>query len=566
MTKSWSKIVRGPTYQRRISALARRAQVLGCLLIWLCLCRGVTAQGIVPPATDNATQAAAQPVAPPEESKTLPPPRPLAQPEAANAPGAAGSSALPLAQIAPPLKYPDVQVLGIDLPTALRLADAGNPTIALAQERIREAQAGLMAARVLWLPTLQTGPAYMRHDGQLQNSRGDVFGVSKSNFFEGGGASMIFQTGDALFAPLIARRLVEAQVADARVVRHSIQLGAALAYLDLLQAYGALAINLDILGRAEYILDEARKADRRDLARSPADITRARAEVDLGRQRQIELEEQAALASARLAQLLLLQPSVDLRPADPAVLPITLVPPDVEMDTLVGTGLLNRPELAESRAFVLAALARWRQAKLTPLLPRVEVDYAAGVFGGGVNSDVSNFSGSSNGLAQAVWELRNFGLGNVAETRLRRSQYNQANYHVLEVQAQVAAEVTAAVKQARIRQRTLATAQDAVAQALETWRRLKLAAFGLATRDRLVNTLEPVIAEQALDTARTQYLTEVIEYDKAQFRLYEALGQPPIEALPQAVAQPVSVPAAPQAYTPSPQPVFQIPPPPKGKP
>ena len=196
----------------------------------------------------------------------------------------------------------------------------------------------------------------------------------------------------------------------------------------------------------------------------------------------------------------------------------------------------------------------------------MEVDYSAGVFGGGVNDDVSKFSGRSDGLAQAVWELRNFGLGNVAEARQRRSQYNQANYHVVEVQAQVAAEVTAAVNQARIRQRTLATAQDGVVQAVETWRRLKLASFGLATRDRLVNTLEPVIAEQDLDTARTQYLTEVIEYNKAQFRLYEALGQPPIEALPQAVAQPVSVPVAPQPYTPSPMPVFQIPPPPKGKP
>ena len=222
---------------------------------------------------------------------------------------------------------------------------------------MREAQAALMAARVLWVPTLQTGPAYVRHDGQLQDTTGVVFGVSKSSFFEGGGATMVFQTGDALFAPLIARRLTEAQIADARVVTHSIQLAVALAYLDLLQAYGALAINADILGRAEYILDEARKANQDQVSRSPADITRARAAVDLSRQRQIELEEPAALASARLAQLLLLQPSVQLRPADPVIVPITLVPPDAEMDTLVATGLLNRPELAESRAFVLAALA-----------------------------------------------------------------------------------------------------------------------------------------------------------------------------------------------------------------
>jgi outer membrane protein TolC len=464
------------------------------------------------------------------------------------------------------LQYPDVQVLPIDLPTALRLADAGNPTIALARERVREAEAALLAARVLWLPNLETGPAYMRHDGQLQDTSGVIFGVSKSNFFEGGGAAMVFQTGDALFAPLIARRLTEAQAAQARVVTHSIQLDVALAYLDLIQAYGALAANADTLGRAEFILQEAAKADQFQLSRTTADITRARAEVALRRQQHIDLEGQAALASARLAQLLLLQPTVDLRPADPAVVPITLVPLEADIDTLVATGLLNRPELAESRALVLAALARWRQARLTPLLPRVEVDYTTGVFGGGRNDDVSTFSGRGDGLAQAVWEFRNLGFGNLAEARLRRSQYNQANYHVLEVQAQVAAEVTAAVKQARTRQRTLEIAQAGVSDALETWRRLKLAAFGVLTREQRVNTLEPVIAEQALDVARTQYLTEVIEYNKAQFRLYEALGQPPADALPQAVATPVSVPAAPQPYTPSPMPVFPIPPAPKLKP
>jgi outer membrane protein TolC len=452
------------------------------------------------------------------------------------------------------------------LPTALQLVNASNPTIALARERVREAQAALSAARVLWLPNLQTGPAYQRHDGQTQSSHGDIFGVSKSNFFEGGGAAMTFETADALFAPLIARRLTEAQAAEARAVTHSIQLDVALAYLDLIQAYGALAVNADTLARAAYVLDEAQKTDLEGMNRTKADVTRARAEVELRRQQQIALETQAALASARLAQLLLLQPSVDLRPADPAVVPITLVPPDEEIDTLIATGLLNRPELAESRAVVAAALARWRQARVGPLLPRLEVTYFAGTFGGGINEEVSNFSGRGDGTAQAVWQLRNLGLGDVAQARLRRAQYNQANFHVLEVQAQVASEVTAAVKSARIRQRTLQSAQEAVSQALETWRRLRLAAFGILTRDRLVNTLEPITAEQALDAARNQYLIEVIEYNKAQFRLYEALGQPPLEALPGAVALPVSVPAAPQPYQPSPIPVIPIPPPGKIKP
>src|SRR5207248_9416632 len=75
------------------------------------------------------------------------------------------------------------ETLPIDLPTALRLADAANPTINLARERVREAYFLLNEAEVAWLPNLQTGPTYVRHDGQLQNAAGVVFGVSKQNLF-----------------------------------------------------------------------------------------------------------------------------------------------------------------------------------------------------------------------------------------------------------------------------------------------------------------------------------------------------------------------------------------------
>src|SRR5713226_9107010 len=74
---------------------------------------------------------------------------------------------------------PDVRVLPINLPTTLQLVDASNPTIALARERINEAYANLCQAQVLMLPSLQTGPAYLRHDGLLQNSAGLVFPTSK---------------------------------------------------------------------------------------------------------------------------------------------------------------------------------------------------------------------------------------------------------------------------------------------------------------------------------------------------------------------------------------------------
>ena len=447
---------------------------------------------------------------------------------------------------------PESQVLPIDLPTALRIVDASNPTIALARERVREAYARQRQAEALWLPNLDTGPAYVRHDGRLQNSSGLVFPVSKSNFFMGGGAALRVETADALFAPLIARRLTDAQAAAARAVSDNVQLDVALTYLDLVRVYGALAINADSLARAEEMLRRAEAASKTNLSRSTADVTRARTEYNLRQEERIDLEGQAAAVSARLAQLLLLQPTVDLRPADPAIVPIALVPATIPLDELVALGLMNRPELAESRTLVAAALARWRQARVGPFLPRLEVTYYAGTFGGGTHEEMDNFGSRGDGTVQAIWELRNLGVGDLARARERRAQYNEANFHVIEVQAQVGAEVAAAAKLARSRERALANAQTAVREAAETWRRLDAASFGLANpREKLLSTLEPLIAVQTLSQARLQYLTQVIEYNKAQFRLYTAMGQPSIQALAEAVPLAVQTPVVPPIYQPT---------------
>src|SRR5438034_8269750 len=66
----------------------------------------------------------------------------------------------------------DTQTLPIDLPTALRLVETANPTIAAARARVAAAYAQLDQANLLWLPNLQSGTTYVRHDGWAQNQRG----------------------------------------------------------------------------------------------------------------------------------------------------------------------------------------------------------------------------------------------------------------------------------------------------------------------------------------------------------------------------------------------------------
>ena len=438
----------------------------------------------------------------------------------------------------------DVQLVPIDLPYSLRMVNASNPTIAIARERVQEATARLKEARVLWIPNLWLGgnpdnatflPNFYVHRGNIQNARGDVFDTVKSNAAFSAGTGFNLSVSDAVFVPRIARDLTAAEAARARAVTYNVQLDVALTYLDLLEVYGALAINAEMTAKVQLMTDYAVQAQKQGLGKTTADANRAQTELERRRRERIDLLGRAAVVSARLAQLLLLEASADFVPADKAIVPIELVPANQGVNELIAVGLLNRPELAESRAQISAALTRWRQDKTRPLFPTIQMAYYGAEFGGG-NPGIHDYDSRNDFYVQASFVLRNGGLGNVFQARESRSRFEQANLRVTEVQAQVAADVSAAVKMVRAHDQALKHAQEAVRQAEEMWIRLSKAAFGLAGPARQYDPLEPLLAEQALFEARTQYLTEVIGFNREQFRLYWSMGQPPESSLPCAQA------------------------------
>src|SRR5262249_62363912 len=106
-------------------------------------------------------------------------------------------------------------------------------------------------------------------------------------------------------------------------------------------------------------------------------------------------------------------------------------------------------------------------------------------------------------------------------------------------------EVTAAAKLVRSRERALADAQVGVSNAETLWRRLRELSFGVGMPARMFDPIQPLLAERALREARLLYLSEVIEYNRNQFRLYWAMGQPPACALPAARAVGVETPVLP---------------------
>lgn len=433
----------------------------------------------------------------------------------------------------------------IDLPTALQLADRQNPEIAVARERINQALAEQLQAEVLWVPDLIVDSTWTRHDGQIQRFNGEIRTVSRNSLGVSAGPFLLLTPGEAYFAPLAARQVTVARQAGAAAVTNQRLLDVALAYTDLLQTSAELLINEETLRNARTLLEITESFEKVGKG-AAADTARSRTEV-LGRERErIQIEGRIGVASARLVELLYLPPDCPLRAAEPAVVPIALVPETAPLKELIAQAMAYRPELEENRALTLAALERWRAAKVAPWVPNVRLDYAAGGFGGGPNSFFGDFNGRQDLDVSLFWTLDSFGLGNLARTRAEHSRYSQAALRQNAIEATVAREVVAAFQVAYARRRELTAAQQAVEAARDSYRLNEQRVRRAPEQGRPIELLQAV---QALARARLDYLQTVADYNRAQFRLYTAMGNPPLCALDKAATVPID-----EATVPEPEP------------
>jgi outer membrane protein TolC len=430
----------------------------------------------------------------------------------------------------------------IDLPTALQLADRQNPEIAVARERIREALAIQDRAEVLWLPQLDYGPTWMRHDGQIQRSSGEVITVSRSSLFVGGAVNFNWDLGELLYAPLVAQQFTAARQAGAAATAHERLLDVAVTYFDLLQTYASIEVNRETLANARHLLELTENYEKAGKG-AAADTARARVEANLRETEQLELEGRVIVISARLAQLVQLPPETVFRPLEPALVPLAVVPEEAPLTELIAQAAAYRPELAESRALILAAVERWRAAKVAPLVPRLQFAVSGGGFGGGPNSFFGDFDGRSDVSVSAVWRLNQLGLGDAAVSRERESQYAQAIFRRHSVEAAVAAQVVQNFGVAFSRRRELDSAQRSVAAARDSYRLNEERVRRAPEQGRPIELLQAI---QALARARQDYVQIIADYNRAQFRLYTSLGNPPLCALETTKAIPIKEPAIPE--------------------
>jgi outer membrane protein TolC len=427
------------------------------------------------------------------------------------------------------------------------------------------------------LPNINVGTNYDYHVGTLQQSNGNILKVNRDALYTGLGANAIaagtvnipgvyynLNVGNTWFGILQSRQFVVRRRAETEQTQIDVFLKTCLAYTELLRAVGKRAVTMknrqEVADVARVTASYAKNGQGRK-----ADADRAAVEL---KRRDLELTQSEAeilTASARLCQLINLDPSTRLKPMDGWSVPAPMVPEPISLTELIAIALMQRPELAARRAEIREAIYGLSNAKLLPFSPNVIAGYSTGAFGGGSNlvsngipqpngstlqtSRFGNFDGRVDIDAVMYWTLQNLGVGNIAQIRIASSRARQSELRQLESVNRIRAEVAEAYARVHARYVQIDTMEQAVKISQEAF-----TADLQRTNNNIGLPIEVLDSARLLNISRTDYLDVIINYNRAHFELFAALGTPPAGVL----ARPV-----PADLVPPPEKTLEVLPPPQ---
>jgi outer membrane protein TolC len=425
----------------------------------------------------------------------------------------------------------------IDFETALVRANLENPTIARFEEAVRARLAERLHARSLLLPTLDVGGNFRLHRGALISGRGIILQPNSQSLYYGFGADtkgggtvavpgvrFVAHLGDAFAAPRAADARVAESRFDADAARNTTLLEVGTRYVQLVEA-DARVRALKQTHEDVRVIEQLTAAHVKAGQGRDADHQRALAELLLVRGQIDRAAEDLDVASAELARLLDMDPSVPLRPMDQFAMPLELIDSNTPLPELIETALANHPEIAARNAAIAFQEVRLRQERARPWLPVIAMGFSVGEFGGsGTNtvSRLSEFSSRIDADILAVWSLQNLGAGNravqgVALAGLDSAVFEQARAvesvrrNVAEAHARLRASIQA-VELARTR---VELSQASMQQDLLRIKNVK----GLP--------LEVLRSVNQLGEARLELIRAAAAHDRAQLQLFTTLGNTP---------------------------------------
>lgn len=411
--------------------------------------------------------------------------------------------------------------LPIDLPTTLALAGAQGIEVELARARTAESRAVHEKTRARFFPWIEPTVGYRRHEGHLQDVVGQILDTDKQVYDVGAALVIEVDLGKALFDTLAARQRVSVSEHMDDVQRRESIAIAASRYLELARAEASVEVADESVRIAEDYAGQLERAVAIGIA-FQGDAHRARARVERNRQLSSRAGVDRRVAAAHLAEILDLDPAIDLHVTTPELAVWELVDARGSQELLVRTALEQRPELQAGAANARAAAAEHAAARLGPWLPTLGGRAAFYGLGGGQGDALGRFGDGRDYALGLRWRVGPGGLFDGSrnrETAAREHQVALERRRTLE-------RVTREVVEAHTRARALGDQRQMAERMLESAEAtLRLSrerrAFGVGS------VLETLDAEEELTRARLDFVGLVAEANRAQLELQRAIGADP---------------------------------------
>lgn len=408
-----------------------------------------------------------------------------------------------------------VQEFPIDMPTVLKLVETQN--LLLERDRLGSKIQSNLYYRSLseLLPDMQITYNQSRFQGVVQVFGNQTVPVYQTRIVPQFTARWtLYPGGQDVFTALAARQRAKGAKFQVSGTLQEQLTQAANEYYQLLATGLQVAnVNLSIKEiQGQVALNEARlKAG----VGTKLDLERAKSQLVGREQALIIAENDLAKAQQALLNRLNLDPSVGLVPPQVVAQPRPLVPLSVTSEQLVNRAIANNPDLQVTQAEINAL--KWEgRAVLSRILPAVTLQTY--INGQGPTFDTLGL-GRFGGLAVQADLLDNLGTSIPLDYRTKRLQVKQQTVQKLQQIRDIQTEVINAYLDSRASAKSVFAAQEQLVVAQEAYR----LAFGRFRAGLGIN-VDVLDAQTALRDARTVVVRAILDFNQAQVRLLNALG------------------------------------------
>lgn len=437
----------------------------------------------------------------------------------------------------------------INLPIVLKLVEMQNLPIQRDRMTAQIQQTAFLRSLSRMLPNVSATFTATRFNGVIQIFGNQTIPVMQTQTVpQLQGIWNIHPGGQDIFLALAERsRVHEARLRLDSTLQEQLS-EAARRYYDFLAARIQLENVYASLteARSQVTLSEARWqagiGTRLDLMRSRSQLAERETE-------QVNAENRIARAEQDLLNTLNLEPDLALTTSVMTAQPRVLVPLSIPTDALVAHAVAKNPSLL-AEVQQLSAITSEGRAVLGRIVPTVTLQaYVNGTGPNIQNLGLTRFGG----ITVRSDLLESLGTAIPLDYRARRQEARRQETQIRQRLRDVQSEVIKAFLDSRAAARSILTSREALASAKEAYR-LALGRFqaGLGVNLDVLN------AQTALALARARITAAILDFNRSQVSLLQALGEtssdtllnglrtlPPLPAVPFRQLRPTSIPVSP---------------------